>query len=205
MKSEFVSAFRRPGTSAARAKYLSRIFGIFSEEIVRLWAAHPKCPYEDLGRPSVRMPGDSRGHVLDFTLRAKDTGKVYATELKCEVEYQGFRYFVLTDPDQLSHHNKPAFFALLAAAKEPLAATVLVRGDSAPIDGSILIWGAATEQGRALTIERFGFAAILTIESIVADLRAWGCTAFREHMEQRRQWTNELLNSLVGDACARGA
>jgi hypothetical protein len=202
MESSFISAFRRLGTSAARAKYLSRVFGIFSEEIVRLWAAHPECPYEDLGRPAIRMPGDTRGHILDFTLREKGTGKTYATELKCEVEYQGFKYFVLTDPDQLSHHTKPAFFALLAAAKEPMAASVAVRGKNVPIDGSILIWGAATDQGRALAIERFGFAAILTIDAIVANLRDWGCPAFREHMEQRRQWTNDLLDSLVGDACA---
>ncbi len=34
-----------------RAKFLSRLFGIFSEKIVDVWARDERAPYEGLGRP----------------------------------------------------------------------------------------------------------------------------------------------------------
>lgn len=52
----------------ARAdKFMSRLFGIFSEDIVRCWAKDPQCPYEDLGRPTLKRPDEKRGYTLDFT------------------------------------------------------------------------------------------------------------------------------------------
>jgi hypothetical protein len=44
-------------SSSARDKFLSRLFGIFSEEIVRIWCRAPDAPYEDLGRPTIRYGG----------------------------------------------------------------------------------------------------------------------------------------------------
>ena len=82
MDTHFLSIFRQSDASAARGKYLSRIFGIFSEEIVRMWASDHRCPYEDLGRPTLRRKGKKAGYTLDFTLRHKETGKSYVAELK---------------------------------------------------------------------------------------------------------------------------
>jgi hypothetical protein len=35
----FISIFKDSDAPAGRAKFLSRVFGIFSEEVVRVWAA----------------------------------------------------------------------------------------------------------------------------------------------------------------------
>lgn len=104
MDQHFLSIFRQVDAPIARGKYLSRVFGIFSEEIVRQWASDPRCPYENLGRPTLRKRGDRVGSTLDFTLRHKSTGKSYVTELKCEIEYQNYKYLVLSDIKQLNHH-----------------------------------------------------------------------------------------------------
>ena len=74
------SIFRRPTADAARAKFLTKNSGIFSEEIVRLWASGSRARYESGGRPAIKSPGDERGHTLDFTLRERTTGKVFVVD-----------------------------------------------------------------------------------------------------------------------------
>jgi hypothetical protein len=170
MESHFSSVFQKIDAPAARGKYLSRVFGIFSEEIVCLWAKHPQSPYEDLGRPTLRQRGDNAGSTLDFTLRHKSTGKKYVAELKCEIEYQNFRYLVLTDSKQLDHHKKPAFSALLDAAVKKPDQQIFVSGKELQIDGAVLIWGDATLNGKRVVMEEKGFSEILTIAEITEDL-----------------------------------
>jgi hypothetical protein len=144
MSEAFRGIFRNESHPVARGKFLSRLFGIFSEEIVSLWAKDARAPYESLGRPTIKVEGDQRGHTLDFTLRDRSTGKVYVAEMKCEIEYENYKYFVLERVDQLAHHGKPAFAALLKAAERSEPQTVFVGGKPIGIDGAILIWGCAT-------------------------------------------------------------
>jgi len=99
MTLQFEEIFRTK--NPARDKFLSRLFGLFSEEVVRYWCRCPAAPYEDLGRPTLRVPGEARGHTLDFTLRHKETVKVYVAEMKCELEFENYRYLRLTGAWQL--------------------------------------------------------------------------------------------------------
>lgn len=70
-----------------RDKYLSRVFGIFNEEFVRIWSRSDVSPYEDLGRPTIYDNDNSdRGSTLDFTLKDKTTSKIYVAEMKCEIQ-----------------------------------------------------------------------------------------------------------------------
>ena len=73
MTDQFVAAFKRPGAPGSRGKYLSRVFGIFSEEIVRIWAADPRAPFEDLGRPTLRVDGDAQDLFLRKGASPADT------------------------------------------------------------------------------------------------------------------------------------
>lgn len=197
MSTHFPSIFRKIDAPAARSKYLSRVFGIFSEEIVRLWTSDPRSPYEDLGRPTLKKHGERGGSTLDFTLRHKGTGKAYVAELKCEIEYQNYRYLVLTNAKQLDHHNKPAFFAFLDAAAGSPNQQSYVNGQELQTSGAILIWGATTPEGRQSVIDAKGFFDILTIEDMVGDLTMWNHEPYLQFMEQRRIWTNELFDGLV--------
>lgn len=197
MTAHFQSLFRRATGPGARAKFLSRIFGIFSEEIVFLWAQDERAPYEGLGRPTIKTPGDTRGHTLDFTLRERTSGKVFVAEMKCEIEYDNFRYFVLERVDQLAHHKKPAFAALLKAAQLSPDQTVHVGGQSLKTHGAILIWGSTTPEGRAAVIASKGFHDVLSIAEICHDLSTWNHSGYRALVIQRQQWCDELFDGLL--------
>ena len=200
MPSRFINLFQLPGAED-RAKFLSRVFGIFSENIVRLWSASAGAPYEDLGRPTVRFDGEATRSTLDFTLRHKKSNKIYVAEMKCEIEYQNFQYFVLTSNEQLDHHKKPAFQAFLRAAREPSAARVTVRRRSVrrsvPVDGAILIWGAATPCGCADVRERSKLADVLTVESMVDDLTRSNDEDYVAMLKDRCEWLNEMFYGLA--------
>ena len=71
MKSRFEGIFKT--SNPACDKYLARLFGLFSEEVVLNWCAYPTSPYENLGRPTLWVSG-KRGSTLDFTLRRRATG-----------------------------------------------------------------------------------------------------------------------------------
>jgi len=199
---QFVSIFKQPNATTARGKYLSRVFGIFSEEVVRIWASDPRASYEDLGRPTLRNVGEISGSTLDFTFRSRETGKVYVAELKCEIEYQDYKYLVLSESRQLDHHRKPAFAALLAAAAKQPELRAYVGKKEVPIDGAILVWGAASSAGRAVVSADKGFEAILTLAEVVADLQAWQSEPYRALLEHRRAWSNEMYDALLGTARA---
>jgi hypothetical protein len=192
----FEDIFR--SSEPSRDKYLSRLFAFFSEQAVRAWCACPEAPYEDLGRPTLREPGQTWGHTLDFTLRRRDSDKVYVAELKCELEYDGYRYLRLTSTDQLRHHTLPAFGKFLRTAKDPAAFDVRCNGSHKSVDGAILIWGAVAPEGREAAIRDYAFADVLSIEAILKDLRVWEPPAWTEHISQHRSWTNELFDYLVG-------
>jgi len=181
----------------ARAKFQSRLFGIFSERIVEVWAANPNCPYSNLGRPTITPPGAVRGSTLDFTLKDRATGKIYAAEMKCEIEYLDFRYFILEASYQLDHHVKPAFDAFLQCAQDPGSISAKVRGKPVMIDGAVLIWGAiSTEAKDAVRLDR-GFHDILSVEDICKDLLRWQSQEYQDLIQQYRSWSSNLFDGLT--------
>ncbi len=179
-----------------RAKFLSRVFGIFSEEIIRIWAAHPACRYEDLGRPTVRMEGVQGFSTLDFMLRDRSSGECFVTELKCEIEYQNFRYLTLTEVAQIDHHDKPAFKALRALASGRPGLSVQVARQAVRCDGAMLIWGAASDSGKSAVKATLGFRDVLTVAEMAHDLRAWDAPEFRQLLTERETWLRELTTGL---------
>lgn len=197
MNDHFHSIFKRADSPDPRAKFLSRVFGIFSEDLVSLWAADRRAPYENLGRPTIKPLKGERGHTLDFTFRERATGRIFVAEMKCEIEYQNFRYFVLERPEQLTHHNKPAFDAFLKAAMCPSEQPVYVAGRRVNVDGAILVWGAATAEGRRAVIESAGFRDVLTIAEVCRDLSLWSHAGYRELIAKRQEWCTELFSGLV--------
>ncbi|CAN7297685.1 hypothetical protein [Mesorhizobium sp. LjNodule214] len=180
-----------------RAKFLSRAFGIFSEKIVSVWTGDERSPYENLGRPTIKTGEGGRGYTLDFALRERASGRVYVSEMKCEIEFQNFKFFVLEHVSQLDHHKKPAFEAFQRAARPTVHQTIFVEGKSIDTDGAILIWGAVAPEGRDGAIRAKGFHDVLSVEQICADLASWKCVRYAALIEQRQKWCNELFTSLL--------
>jgi hypothetical protein len=180
----------------ARDKFLSRLFGLFSEQVVRVWCACPEASYEDLGRPTLCTPGLTRGHTLDFTLRHRNSEATYVSELKCELEYESYRYLRLTRADQIRHHSSEAFLKFLRVAIDPTSLDIRRQGRPERVDGAILIWGAISLEGRQAVIEEFGFADVLSVEMMLADLQIWAPAGWAEFVSRYRRWTNELFDFL---------
>jgi hypothetical protein len=79
--------------------------------------------------------------------------------MKCEIEYQNFKYFVLEQVEQLEHHKKPAFEALLKAARSSPVQTAYVGGKSINMHGAIL--GSHLEDAQQVIPADSAKAAIL--------------------------------------------
>jgi hypothetical protein len=187
-------------TTPRRDKFLSVVFSQFSERLVRAWCAEPASPYEDLGRPTLWDQTLSTRQTIDFTLKSRSTGRVYVSELKCELEFESYRYLTLTGSHQLLHHNKEAFQRFLALARDPQSFVVRVNAKATPVDGAILVWGAVSAAGRLQVMRDHGFADVLSVESMLADLNKWRPSAWLGLVRDYRSWTLELFDLLDGGA-----
>jgi hypothetical protein len=181
--------------SVQRDNFLARLFGIFSEHVVNSWCDCPKAPYLSIGRPTLRKPGEKRGYTLDFTLQHRQSGHRYAAEMKCWITWENYRYFRLTEIGQLQSLNTPAFTTFLAFARDPAAYQVFTAGKPIEADGAILVWGAATPQGRSAAAA-LGIIDVLTVEDMIGDLHAWQPSTWRAFVAQRRSWATELFDYL---------
>lgn len=194
----FVAHFRQPEASAARGKFLSRIFGIFSEEIVRIWCRDDRSPYENLGRPTLEY--DGRRYTLDYLFRSRATGKIYVVEQKCEIEFENYRYLILSNVGQLVHHKKPAFSAFMASAHELTRPPTYNRGEPVETDGAILVWGAIDRTTRCAIQDATGLADIISMSDIIRDVRAWRHPDYLQLVEDRRQWSADLFSYLCAES-----
>ncbi|HEX7101084.1 MAG TPA: hypothetical protein VF201_00440 [Nitrolancea sp.] len=199
MRSPFEEIFHT--SNPARDKYLSRLFGLFSEEVVRQWCKCPEAPFEDIGRPTLRLAGERRGQTLDFTLRDRTTSHLFVAELKCELEFEGYRFLRLRSPDQIKHHYIPpsspvAFKRFVHLASNPKAFSVRVARKSVDVDGAILVWGSIKQDARPAIMAEYGFANILSVESMLADLTLWDSADWMRRVDEIQSWSNTLFSYL---------
>lgn len=194
----FQALFQQETAPAARGKFLSRVFGIFSESIVQAWSEDERAPYRNLGRPTLAGELPVRDSTLDFLFECRRTGRRFVVEQKCEIEFRSFRYFTLTHPNQLTHHNKPAFTAFLAAARgtAPGSRDWKVGKQRLSVDGAILIWGAVTPDGRKAVIEETGLYDAIGLDRIIAECAEWKPDAYCRLVSERRRWCEELFGFL---------
>ena len=185
-------------TDSDRDKFLSRLFGIFNEEPVRIWCRQPGSPYEDLGRPTLTPPDGSRGSTLDFCLRRKSDAKTFVAEMKCELQYENYRCLTLTDAGQLDHHTGLAFQRFLQSARNPATFKVTVASQPIAVDGAILVWGNVSDEGRASVMTETGVADVLSLAQIINDLIQADNEEYRQFIQRRANWCNQLFAGLLG-------
>ena len=65
------------------------------------------------------------------------------------------------------------------------------------IDGAILIWGAATPEGRQDVLDAKGFFEVLTMADIIRDLIAWNHETYKALIEERKSWANDLFQGFA--------
>lgn len=199
MKPRFEHIFKT--SQAAHDKYLARLFGLFSEDVVLHWCSCPAAPYENLGRPTLWKSG--KHYTLDFTLRRPATGETFVAEMKCWLEYDNYRYLRLVNAAQLQkivdqNIAGAAFKEFLNLAADPSSFEVRVESRPLPdrVSGAILIWGATSDSGRKAVIAEYGFADVLSVETMLDDLHIWTPPQWTERINQLRYWSDELFSHL---------
>jgi hypothetical protein len=88
MPISFVDVFKT--SNSQRDNFLARVFAMFSKEPVRLWGESQEAPYEYLGRPTLKLPGESRGQTIDFPLKSKQDGRVFVGERDARKEHDSY-------------------------------------------------------------------------------------------------------------------
>lgn len=196
MTQERVISKLMPSGEPARDKFVARLLGIVSEEIVAAWCRSPNAPYENLGRPRLHTRDRSAAYTLDFTLRRRSDGQVFVAELKCETEYRNYRYLTLRDPGQLDHHTGGAFRHFLAFAREPDQYEVLVSGQPVDAAGAVLIWGEVSEAGQYAVRAHYQFSDVLSLSDMLSDLKCWSDGGFQRFLANYDSWSRELWAAL---------
>lgn len=176
-----------------KGSFLSRIFGIFNEEIIRIWARDVRSPYV-LHEQRPTLYDGTRAYTLDFLFEKNN--EFFVSEMKCEIQYQNYRYWRLTNPNQLDHHlSKRAFELFLQLSRDAYSVPVKA-GKPIEVKGTVLIWGAASSVGISATQEQFGISDVLTIESCIGDLLEWNNHEYQVFLSQREDWLSSFFDAL---------
>ncbi|MBX3030299.1 MAG: hypothetical protein KF809_09080 [Chloroflexi bacterium] len=189
----FEDVFRTP--DVAQDNFRARLFGMFSEDIVRTWASNERAPYRYLGRPTLWTA--PAYFTLDFLLERRADGLRFVAEQKAELAWEGYRYLRLVAADQLDHHRGTAFTWFLDMARDPTSHVVRVGAKPVEVHGAILVWGATTAEGCASAVAVHGLADVLSLEEMLVDLRAWRDPVWRDRVDLLRRWSAGLFDALV--------
>ena len=189
-----------------RGPFIARLFGIFSEEITRVWCSE-NARYSCLpGKPTVHYQSNHDGknkktwRTLDFALRNNKDRKVYIAEQKCELVFEEGKRLCLRDESFVERYRGiEAFGCLLDIAKEPNVYEVTVGGRAVTPSGAILIVASATREGMEQARRLYGFADILTIENMLEDMHACSTDGLNKLIDKRKEWCCELFSMLKGE------
>lgn len=176
-----------------KGSFLSRVFGIFNEEIIRIWARNERSPYNIHARRPTLYEG-IRGYTLDFLFERN--GELFVAEMKCEIQYQDYKYWCLTNPKQLEHHFSKKAFELFLRLSHDSQSVPVKAGKPIEVKGTVLVWGSATPAGITAVREKFGVSDVLTVESCIHDLIEWDSLEYLTLLREREQWLSSLLKGL---------
>ena len=190
---KFLQIFKT--SNPQKDKFLARSFGIFSEEIVKIWCRDKRSPYEELGRPTLKK-GSGKQCTLDFTFKSRRTDRIYICEMKCWLEYQNYHCLILDSMKTLWEAWNFAFECFLDFSKRKNRYVVKINREPVRAAGSILIWATVSKQGRKAVMKETGLYDVLSLEDIVTDLISWQNEEYQNFLNQRLEWFKALTNDL---------
>lgn len=191
-------------SSETRNNFLARVFGVFSEEIVKFWLANENCPYLSCGRPTIFDSNNKKVALLDFTIRSKNDNKLFIVEQKNLIAFKkGTLRFMSND----EAFNKNFLKWSRDKAKQTVAWNlflnplteyqVKVKGEEIVNFGKILIWPSFDENKKNSMISQLAIDEILSLEIIHAQLITWKDPKYQDWINARIRWTEELFDQLT--------
>lgn len=137
-------------------------------------------------------------YSLDFALCSRATGETFVAEMKCWLAWENATYLRLEDITPLQKLKGTAWEAFMELTCNPSVYEIKVdrRPLTPPIRGTILMWGATREQGRQAAMTTYGFADVLSAESMLDDLHTSNSAEWTLIIDQLKDWSNSLLTYL---------
>ena len=176
-----------------RDKFVSRFFGLFNEEIARIYFNSSYSMYLNLGRPTIKK--DGKKYTLDFTLKNKETEKIYICEMKCEMQYNNYSRLELEAFKQISSHKKEAFKWFLDIANNPSIYKIETNKNAVNADGIILLWGKITNDiEKIIEIKKhFNIHDILSLENMINIMIKNDHKEYYDYINKRKKWINDFF------------
>ena len=180
-----------------RDKFISRFFGIFSEEIANIYFCSPYSEYTNLGRPNISI--NNKQYILDFTLKNKNNGKIYICEMKCEMQYMNYKRLELNDVSQIHSHKKEAFKVFLDIAKNAENYVIKIGKDMINANGIILLWGKITRKTEKIKYikEYFNISDILSLEDMINIMNNKNYKEYLVFLDEKKIWVNSFFDSIL--------
>ena len=196
---------------------LTRVFGIFSEEIINCWLAYPDCEYKNLGRPSIYKKNE-RPSTLDFLFEKKkgtNKGALYIVEQKCLFSYNKGNLLCMTETN-LEHFEKWSTqkakyskawkdFREIHSYLKNEDVVIKWKGSTPELTkkvvGNILIWGKWMDNTKHADPK---IDKIISMESIMNEMNEWdnlgvksSGVSFKEFILSKKKLVNNMFNELV--------
>ncbi|GHT25519.1 hypothetical protein AGMMS4957_20460 [Bacteroidia bacterium] len=186
-----------------RDKYISRVFGVFSEKIAEIYFKSGYSEYESLGRPTLYKINDKKGYTLDFTLKNRKTSEFYICEMKCELQYENCKYLELSKSNQIKHHedNKKAFQYFLDIPQNASNYRVEIKSTKEEIKpaGIILLWGKISNDKNAIDAVKTNYkiTEILSLEDMINTMVEKNYDKYFDFVKERIEWSKYLFDNLL--------
>lgn len=190
-----------------RVNFLSRFFGIFSEEIVKNWCSNPNNKnYTNIGRPTIHTQGGEK-YTLDFYLQNKKTGKNYIVEQKSFYGYKKGKLSVINqNTDFISaFDNWSNSKQQRTKAWEAFLSFDAKRGDEVKVakteyktQGKILIWSSCKDnETKKWFCKKLGIDDILTLEEMIIDLVNWKDIGYKKSLLEKKKWVDVFIEECL--------
>ena len=190
--------------NSTKTNFLSRILGVFSENIVDFWLENEKCPYRSLGRPSLYSVDNKKLATLDFTFQNKSDNKNYIVEQKCFFGFKNGKLCSMSTYEifikefekwsTAKANSTPAWKYFSNFSKERY--DVKVKTKKIETEGTILLWASCEKEGAEKFQEELGISKIIGVDSIISDLKQWEDNNYSKFIDTRKNWIIELLDNL---------
>jgi len=200
----FYGSDKKDASAKKRANFLSRIFGIISEEVVGLWLSDNEI-YENLNERPLLIANNDPGKkvTLDFTIMNK-RGEIFIVEQKNLFAYKNGSLCSMDDNQEFSNSFKkwseskikmtPAFKYFIGFSKNQEDYTVKLK-NSGDISGTILIWSSCTDRGKKKYMMECGFKDVLSVENMLNDLIRSKNSNYKKWIDERKAWIDDLFKS----------
>ncbi len=186
-----------------RDNFLSRLLGIFSEDLVTIWSSEQKSKYRSIGkgRPNLYYKDSKKPFTLDFTLQEKTSRSIYMCEMKCWLSYEKYKYTELGSVKQIEKLLGSSDFKALKHfcrfSESQKGYKVLVDKIPQNIDGTILIWSSVNKETKEEIKNKYHFHDILSFEEIVNDLIKWKSEKYQTLIKTKYYWISHLFYLLT--------